>query len=86
MSPAQVILTLAGAYLAIGTLFAIWFVMVGVGRLDPAARAGTPGFRILIFPASVALWPALLRRALARAPAPPPARTPAPSNPTEVRP
>lgn len=65
MSPARIILLLAAVYLAVGAAFATWFVTVGVGRLDPAARAGTRGFRVLIWPGSVALWP-ILRRATRR--------------------
>jgi hypothetical protein len=51
-----------GLYLAIGLVFALWFVWRGVDRLDASAREGTWGFRLLILPGSVALWPAMLRR------------------------
>ncbi len=51
-----------GAYLAIGVLFAIPFLKSGVAQIDPAAKDGTRGFRILIFPGVVALWPLLLKR------------------------
>ena len=60
-----------GLYLAVGLLFAIAFVLFGAGRLDPAARQGTWGFRLLILPGSAALWPWLaLRWARRRAPEP----------------
>lgn len=52
----------AGAYVALGVLFAFPFVAVGAGRIDPDARAGTWGFRALILPGSVLLWPLLARR------------------------
>lgn len=58
-------------YLSLGTLFAIAFVLVGVKRIDPEATATSWGFRLLIFPASVAFWPLLLRRWLSGARVPP---------------
>lgn len=51
---------LASAYLVIGVGFAIPFVIRWAGRLDPAARAATRGFRVVIVPGAVLLWPALL--------------------------
>ena len=56
------LVTLAGIYAGLGLVFAIPFVAVGAGRVDPSAREGTWGFRILIFPGSVAFWPLLLKR------------------------
>ncbi|HSM17664.1 MAG TPA: hypothetical protein VK845_11795 [Gemmatimonadales bacterium] len=49
-------------YAIAGFIFAIPFVIRGVGRIDPVARSGTIGFRILIIPGTIALWPLLLRR------------------------
>ncbi len=60
-----------GVYVALGFLFAIAFVSAGVARIDPAARGASLGFRLLIFPASVALWPLLARRWLSGAHEPP---------------
>ncbi len=60
MSIATAILGVAGVYLGVGLVFALWFVARGAGRLDSAARAGTPGFRALILPGACALWPVLL--------------------------
>ena len=59
---ARWIVVLLQAYLVVGLDFAIAFVLSGVNRIDPAARASTWGFRVMIFPGSVALWPLLLRR------------------------
>lgn len=47
-------------YAAAGAIFAVLFAWRGAGTLDPAARAGTLGFRLLIVPGSAALWPLLL--------------------------
>lgn len=55
-------LGLAGVYFACGLLFAIPFVLVGVNRIDPHARPGSWGFRALIVPGTVFLWPLLARR------------------------
>jgi uncharacterized membrane protein YeiB len=49
-------------YLALGVVFAVVFVSVGVKRIDSQAVGTGVGFRILIFPGSVAFWPLLLRR------------------------
>jgi hypothetical protein len=54
------------AYAIIGVLFACAFVVRGVERLDPLAAGTGIGFRLLILPASAALWPLLLRRWLHR--------------------
>ena len=56
------ILIAIGVYLALGVLFAIAFLAVGVRKIDPDAREGTLGFRFLIFPGTVALWPILMMR------------------------
>jgi Na+-driven multidrug efflux pump len=53
---------LLGLYLLLGILFAVPFVIRGVGKIDPNAREGSRGFRILITPGVIALWPLLLRR------------------------
>jgi hypothetical protein len=67
---ASVIVTLLVLYLGIGVVFAIAFVVSGVHRIDPVARNSGSGFRIMILPGSVALWPLLLRRWIRRTPPP----------------
>jgi hypothetical protein len=57
-------------YLGAGLVFAPFFVAFGVGRIDPAARGSTWGFRLMIVPGVVALWPLLLRRVWLRKPPP----------------
>ena len=49
-------------YSIAGSLFAIAFVATGVKRIDSQAIGSGVAFRILIFPASAAFWPLLLRR------------------------
>jgi hypothetical protein len=51
-----------GLYILAGLLFAIPFILRGVNRLDPSAREGSWGFRLIVFPGVVALWPLLALR------------------------
>lgn len=56
-------LTLAlASYALLGLLFALPFVLRGAGAVDPSARQGTWGFRLLIVPGVVAFWPLLAYR------------------------
>ena len=59
---AAIFLILLGAYLAVGLVFAIPFVLFGVKKIDPHAAHGSWGFRLLIIPGTMAFWPLLLRR------------------------
>src|SRR5262245_49374075 len=51
------------AYLAIGIVLLPWWHLRGLRRLDLSAAEGPWGFRILISPGLVALWPWLINRA-----------------------
>lgn len=66
----NVLVGVLGAYVTLGLLFAIPFVLRGVQKIDPVAENGTWGFRLIILPAVVALWPVMLRRWLTGAPPP----------------
>ena len=59
-----------GVYAGIGLLFALPFVTRGVERIDPGARGATWGFRLIVLPGVVALWPILLRRWISGSPPP----------------
>ncbi len=59
---AAVFLITLGAYLACGLVFAIPFALIGTKKIDPHATHGSWGFRVLIVPGAIALWPLLLRR------------------------
>ena len=52
------------AYATAGLLFALWFVIAGIGRFDAAARDSGYGFRLIVLPGVAALWPLLLKRSL----------------------
>ena len=66
----QTLVTLAGVYLALGILFAIPFVFRGVNRIDPVAGGSSWGFRLIIIPGVIVLWPLLARRWMTRRPPP----------------
>ena len=51
-----------GVYLGIGVLFALFFLTGAVGWFDPAAKGTSIGFRLIIFPGVVALWPIVLEK------------------------
>lgn len=65
------IVRIAGLYLALGMLFAVFFVYWGANKIDPSAKQATAGFRLVIFPGATALWPLLLWRWLRGASHPP---------------
>ncbi len=50
------------AYIGIGFLFAIVFVLKGAGSIDGGAKSAGIVFRLMILPASTLLWPYLLHR------------------------
>ncbi len=62
LSLATFIVDSLALYLAVGVLLLPWWHMRGLRRLDAAAGSGPWGFRLLISPGVVALWPWLLRR------------------------
>lgn len=65
------LLATSALYLLAGIAFAIPFVLVGVGKIDSHAARGTWGFRLLILPGCIFLWPLLARRWLGKIQEPP---------------
>ena len=59
------------AYSAAGLLFAAAFVFRGVQRIDSEAQGAGVGFRVLIIPGVVALWPLFVSRWLRQVTEPP---------------
>ncbi len=59
---ADFVLAALSFHAALGTLFAVAFHWRGLARIDPAAAGGSLGFRMLVTPGVVALWPLLARR------------------------
>ena len=59
---AAIFLAILGVYLGCGLAFALPFAFIGAGKIDSHASHGSWGFRLLILPGAMALWPWLLRR------------------------
>ena len=59
---ANALVLMLGMYTLLGLLFALPFVFRGVHKVDPVAKDGTLGFRLLILPGVIALWPLFVRR------------------------
>lgn len=56
-------LHLVQGFLLAGLLFGLAFALIGVQRLDPAARQWpNPGFRLLLLPGMSVLWPLFVVR------------------------
>lgn len=53
-------------YFALGFIFAIVFLVSGVGRIDPAARGAGIGFKLIIMPGLCLFWPLMLYRWIAK--------------------
>ena len=58
---AQWIVALALLYLGVGILVAPYVIYRGSARFDPVVAESTRGFRLLILPGAILLWPVLLR-------------------------
>lgn len=56
------ILAALGIYGLVGLMFSPAFVTLGAGKVDDRAREGGWGFRLLLIPGSIALWPYLAQR------------------------
>lgn len=62
MTLVRVLVQLGQYYALVGLVFALVFAWRGAPVVNPAAREGSLGFRVLILPGAAALWPLLLRR------------------------
>lgn len=49
-------------YAAAGVVFALAFLLLGITRIDNGAKGAGLGFRLLILPGLIALWPLMLIR------------------------
>jgi hypothetical protein len=62
MMIAEIFVGLAGLYVLAGVLFAVPFAAKGVMVVDPVAVGSPWGFRLLITPGVIALWPLMAMR------------------------
>lgn len=53
-------LAAVGVYLLVGVLFSVPFLLRGAAAIDPDAAEGSLGFKVLVLPGVVALWPLLV--------------------------
>jgi hypothetical protein len=60
VSPAEIVVALALAYLGLGALVATLFSLRWVAGVDHTARGAGWGFRAIIWPGAVMLWPLVL--------------------------
>lgn len=67
----QILLSGLAVYLVCGVAFAMPFAAFGAKQIDPHAAHGSWGFRVLILPGTVFLWPLLAKRWLSGAGVPP---------------
>ena len=84
---AVALVSLVTAYVGAGTFFAAAFVTLGVSRVDHRAAGASWGFRALIVPGTVLLWPLLAARWVrAFRSRPQPAETAGPTPPGGIEP
>lgn len=67
---------LIALYLGLGVLFAVPFMLLRLKKSDPDAADATWGFKLIVLPGVVLLWPALARRWMAGIDAPREERSP----------
>ena len=58
----EILLIIAAIYLALGMLFVIPFLIKGLNKIDEGAHDSTVGFKIIIIPGVIVLWPELLKK------------------------
>ena len=57
-----IIIWIVSIYLICGAVFTILFFLRGLSIVDEGANGSTIGFRIIIIPGCLSLWPLLLRK------------------------
>jgi hypothetical protein len=59
---AELMVAVLTGYMAFGLAFGLLFVAVGIHRVDAQAKGAGAGFRLIVLPGVVAMWPLLLAR------------------------
>ena len=54
--------TILFMYLCCGIVFSIAFLVKGINKVDETTHGSTWGFKIIIIPGVIALWPLLLQK------------------------
>lgn len=68
MQVAELFVDALAAYALAGLTFGVAFVTVGIQRVDSIAEHAPLGFRLIVLPGVVALWPLMLMRWLRAGP------------------
>ncbi|MDQ7019007.1 MAG: hypothetical protein Q9M33_07555 [Robiginitomaculum sp.] len=71
---ANAVASALGFYLVLGALYGLYFISFGAAAMVPAARGAGLGFRLIILPGAIMLWPVLLARLIKGFPRPEPPR------------
>ncbi len=58
----KIALILGLVYLLAGAMFAVFFLGKGIEKVDTASRGSGFGFRLILLPGTIALWPLLLNK------------------------
>lgn len=58
----SILFIIAAIYIICGFIFAIVFISKGIEKVDEGAHGATWGFKLIIIPGVVALWPLLLKK------------------------
>lgn len=61
-SAAHIILAALALYMGAGIVVAVLMLAGGIGRVDPTAHGSPLGFRLIVTPGVIALWPWALWR------------------------
>lgn len=62
MIAVKIALILGMVYLLAGAVFAVFFLGKGIENVDPASRGSGVGFRLILLPGTIALWPVLFNK------------------------
>jgi len=58
----EIIFSIVALYFVAGILFAIFFLTKGIQKVDPSTNGSGLGFRLIIIPGVITLWPVLLMK------------------------
>jgi hypothetical protein len=58
------VLFCVGVYLCLGVVVCTWACIWGLGQIDPMVAASRWGFRLLLVPSLIGLWPVVVALAL----------------------
>lgn len=60
----MLILYIIAAYILIGLVFTLLFLIRWIDKVDEAATETSWGFKLIILPGCIVLWPMMLRKTL----------------------